>query len=408
MTQLVTPRRRALQSSTKPQSNTIDSASDAMVPATPLPAGFSAFVQSSMQEILPVTCWIDPAQYPAGAHLTVRFSGRRVGAHGRLQPGDRFIHDETITDVVPGSGPVSLTAQIRDVTPGAWAVTPTVMVIDKPMQRARRPQTRAGAPPSPAPSHGLAHLWGRWAPALGSGEPAHTCPTLLARAPGIVVGAWAGFVGLGVLVALVMQSLLLAHLHLPMGSARAVTLLAIAVGVVGAKLWYIAQRKEGSRWRGGWCIQGFIAGAGVTAALAFVVLRLPTGAILDATTPGLLFAMAIGRVGCFFAGCCGGPPTSARWGVWSSDQRVGARRVPTQLMELALASFLGAGTLVVVLARGPLDGALFVAGLAAYTLVRQGILHLRAEGRQTRFGAPVTVAVAAVTLGAAIIYAFTW
>lgn len=375
--------------------------------ATATPAapdnGLAAFVASSMQEILPVTCWLDPVDYPDATQITVRFSGRRVGAHGRLLPGDRFIQEETISHVVPGSGPVSITAQIRDVASGAWAVTAYVMASGQPTQRSRASQAQGGVPPSTPPSQGLAHLWNRWAPALDGSEPLHTCPTPLARTPGIVVGAWAGFVGLGVLLALVMQSLVLARLHLPVEPARAATLAAIAVGAVGAKLWYIARRKEGSHWRGGWCIQGFIAGAGLTAALAFALFRLPTGAILDATAPGLLLAMAIGRIGCFFAGCCGGPPTASRWGVWSSDQRIGARRVPTQLLESALALVLGLGALAVVLSHSRASGALFVAGLAAYTLVRQGILRLRAEGRQTRLGMPLTAGAAALALVVALV-----
>jgi prolipoprotein diacylglyceryltransferase len=72
-----------------------------------------------------------------------------------------------------------------------------------------------------------------------------------------------------------------------------------------------------------------------------MVLHVPAGVFLDVTAPGLLFAMAVGRVGCFFAGCCGGPPTASCWGVWSSDQHVGARRIPTQLLESVLAFSLG-------------------------------------------------------------------
>jgi len=113
--------------------------------------------------------------------------------------------------------------------------------------------------------------------------------------------------------------------------------------------------------------------------------------------------MAVGRVGCFFAGCCGGPPTASRWGVWSSDQRVGACRIPTQLMELVLAGILGLGALAVVLNHGTADGAIFVAALSAYTLVRQGILHLRAEARKTRLGGLITATLAALVLVAAVV-----
>ena len=119
--------------------------------------------------------------------------------------------------------------------------------------------------------------------------------------------------------------------------------------------------------------------------------------------PGLLVAMAMGRVGCFFAGCCGGPPTASSWGVWSSDQRVGARRIPTQLLESVLALSLGLGVLGVVLGHGPTDGAFFVAAMAAYTLGRQGLLHLRAEPRKTRLGGLVTSALAALVFVAAVV-----
>lgn len=153
----------------------------------------------------------------------------------------------------------------------------------------------------------------------------------------------------------------------------------------------------------GWCIQGFITGAILAAAILLVLLGAPAGVFLDVIAPGLLIAMAVGRVGCFFAGCCGGPPTTSRWGVWSSDQRVGARRIPTQLLEPALALSLGLGVLVAILVHGSASGAFFFAAMAAYTLVRQGILRLRAEPRKTRHGGQITAGLAALVLVAALV-----
>jgi phosphatidylglycerol---prolipoprotein diacylglyceryl transferase len=113
--------------------------------------------------------------------------------------------------------------------------------------------------------------------------------------------------------------------------------------------------------------------------------------------------MAVGRVGCFFAGCCGGPPTASRWGVWSSDQRVWARRIPTQLLESVLALSLGLLVLVAVLGKAPTGGTFFAAALAAYILGRQGILRLRAAPRKTRLGGLVTAVLAALVLVAAVV-----
>jgi phosphatidylglycerol:prolipoprotein diacylglycerol transferase len=210
-------------------------------------------------------------------------------------------------------------------------------------------------------------------------------------------------VTLGMAVALALQALVISVDHLAVGPVWAVSLVAIVVGIVGAKVWFIVLHRREHRIEG-WCIQGFIAGATLAAAILLMVLHVPAGVFLDVTAPGLLFAMAVGRVGCFFAGCCGGPPTASRWGVWSSDQHVGARRIPTQLLESVLAFSLGLGVLVAVLGHGPAGGAFFVAGLAAYTLGRQGLLHLRAEPRKTRLGGLATSALAALVLSAAVVF----
>jgi hypothetical protein len=92
--------------------------------------------------------------------------------------------------------------------------------------------------------------------------------------------------------------------------------------------------------------------------------------------------------------------------VWSSDQRIGAHRVPTQLLESALALGLGLGALAVIVWHGAAGGALFVAGIAAYTLARQGILRLRANVQQTRLGMLLTTGAAALALVAALAVLF--
>ena len=232
-----------------------------------------------------------------------------------------------------------------------------------------------------------------------------TCLTPLALRSGILPGIWGAMVTLGMAVALALQALVISRDHLALGPWWAVTLIAIAVGIIGAKVWFMVLHRRTHRIEG-WCIQGFIASAPVAAVIMLVVLHVPVGVFLDVTAPGLLVAMAVGRVGCFFAGCCGGPPTASSFGVWSSDQRVGARRLPTQLLELVLALSLGLVVLEAVLRHGPAGGAFFVAGLAAYTLGRQGLLHLRAEPRKTRLGGPITAALAALVLIAAVVLLF--
>lgn len=362
--------------------------------------GLSSLLESATQQILAVTYWFDPTPHPEPYPVTVRFTGRRVDVKGRMQAGDRFVLDETIEQVIPGSGPISLTARVRGINAGSWAVTARVLGSATP---ARGSREQGNATPAAVPLRPAARLWRRWAPPAESVEPVRTCLTPLAHVPGILPGIWGAMVTLGMIVALALQALVISADHLALGPWWAVTLVAIAVGIVGAKVWFIVLKRH-ERLINGWCIQGFITGAILTAAILLVVLDVPAGVFLDVTAPGLLVAMAVGRVGCFFAGCCGGPPTASRWGVWSSDQRVGARRIPSQLLESLLALSLGLGVLVAVLGHGPAGGTFFVAGLAAYTLVRQGLLRLRAEARKTSLGGLVTAALAALVLVAAIVW----
>jgi len=229
-------------------------------------------------------------------------------------------------------------------------------------------------------------------------------PPALARAlaqiglaPGMIPGIWGAMVGLGVVLAVALTALILAHDHRSVGRLLIVALLAVLAGAIGAKAWYVLQSPQ-HRFDG-WCIQGFVAGLVLGAVPSFALQGLPIGVSLDAAAPGLFLAMAVGRVGCFFAGCCVGRPTASRWGLWSSDQRVGVRRIPTQLLESALTLAIGVALLIVVLTHHPaIPGALLATGLAAYTLGRQGLLLLRVERRRSAFRSSVVAVVAAVVL----------
>jgi phosphatidylglycerol:prolipoprotein diacylglycerol transferase len=59
---------------------------------------------------------------------------------------------------------------------------------------------------------------------------------------------------------------------------------------------------------------GIVAGIATAVAVARVARR-PALELLDAIAPAGLLALAVGRVGCFLAGCCYGRPTTLAWGV---------------------------------------------------------------------------------------------
>ena len=110
---------------------------------------------------------------------------------------------------------------------------------------------------------------------------------------------------------------------------------------------------------------------------------LPVGRVMDAGAPGLFAGVAIGRLGCFLTGCCAGRCTASAWGIWSSDRRIGARRLPTQLYESATGLAIALVSGVIVLAFHPVpEGAVFVVAWVAYLGIRQMFLRLRAERRE--------------------------
>jgi phosphatidylglycerol---prolipoprotein diacylglyceryl transferase len=367
-------------------------------PASTADDDMPEWAAKAVEQLLTPTYWLDPGESGEPFSATIRFSGRRTDVTGKPGPRDSFWQEETVDGIIPGSGPVAITAEVRGINSGQWTVT-------------GRSVARVGGRPYrsyPPPGHDPAGVYRVPMPRRVEipSEPEariHTATLLRSKVPGIVRFAYATLVGLGVLVGLGLEALLLRHGHYSLFRPLLFSVIAIVAGVIGGKGWYVAVHR-GKKFDG-WCIQGFVAGAAVVVAAAAIAgPGIPAGAFLAAAAPALLIGMAIGRPGCFWAGCCTGRPTAARWGIWSSDRKLGCRRAPAQLLEALSALISGVVVLAVVLADGlAQSGPVAVVGLAAYTLCRQFILGLRAEPREWRYGRVVTGTIAALALIAGIV-----
>jgi phosphatidylglycerol:prolipoprotein diacylglycerol transferase len=208
--------------------------------------------------------------------------------------------------------------------------------------------------------------------------------------------------------ALAVQAVLAGRAHLSIAAGLGVSLAASVAGAAGARAWYRALNRgkvQGIATQG-LCIQGFILAA-VTVLIAGLALAgIPIRTFLDVSAPGLLFGMAIGRQGCFLHGCCAGRLTASRWGIWASDGRVGARRVPTQQLESLACLVIGLAALLLVLqARPPAAGTVFIGALSAYTVCRQILFRYRDEPRRTSVGRRASMIGAGLVLIADIIVA---
>ncbi|MHB1509304.1 MAG: prolipoprotein diacylglyceryl transferase [Acidimicrobiales bacterium] len=345
-------------------------------------------------QALGLTYWFDAAGEGEPYPVSIRFTGRRIGAKGKPRPRDSFSVTETVENVVAGSGRLAVTARVVDIAPGEWQVTATP-VNDR--------RTQAGATRS-APAQ---------RPRLASGSASGAtgyARVISVRAPGVYFGAWPALVGLGVAVGLATQALLATHAHLHATRVLTISLVASLVGLFGAKFYYLAGHYLGRHFLAGYdhrpavltaglCIQGFVAGAVGTLVVGALVAGVPVGALLDVTAPGLFLGMTIGRFGCFFGGCCVGRPTASRWGLWSSDQRLGVRRIPTQLLESAVAFSIGLPALLAMWNTTPRPGGVvFIGTIAAYTLGRQLLFPLRDNSRKTAHGRTFTMALTGLVI----------
>jgi phosphatidylglycerol:prolipoprotein diacylglycerol transferase len=116
-------------------------------------------------------------------------------------------------------------------------------------------------------------------------------------------------------------------------------------GLVGSKLLLmLAEPEYGSNWRnllsidflrsGGVWYGGFLGGL-VTAIVLIRRYKLPFWKATDAFAPGVALGQAVGRQGCFAAGCCWGKPTSLPWGVHFTEAGHQVTNVPTTVAQLS-------------------------------------------------------------------------
>ncbi len=356
----------------------------------------TATAQAEDPQALVVTYRMDPEADGEPYTATIRIRGQRIGAGIRPTSRDTFTHDEVVKDVVPGAGSLAVTSWIYGIDPGEWRVAaeligPTDRVNVRPSGGHRR-----------ATDMSLSRAdwsWRRWGLKEAPDAPVKTRWALLAplaRTPAVVPGSFTVLAVLGISASFLVQATLLARLGVSVAGLL-VSFLAILGGVAGAKLWHIILQAK--PWREsirlGWSVDGFLVVAPIVAVGALLALEIPIGAYLDSAAPGMYAAVAIGCLGCFFTGCCAGRPTRSRFGIRSSDRRIVARRIPTQLLEsltglvIAIVSWLA----VVGNAIG-IDGAVFFAALAVYVIIRQGLLRLREETRAFSWRRSATAGVA--------------
>jgi len=125
---------------------------------------------------------------------------------------------------------------------------------------------------------------------------------------------------------------------------------------------------------------------------------LPGWQTADVLVPGVVVGQAVGRLGCFAAGCCYGRPTEAPWAVTFTDiytTRTGGAPLdvalhPTQLYEAA-ATLLIFGLLLWLTPRKRFHGQVVLAYVLLYSVARFAIEFYRGDAaRGTVLGGRVS------------------
>lgn len=201
-------------------------------------------------------------------------------------------------------------------------------------------------------------------------------------------------VALGFVLALWLAERLAPRAGLPPQAVQDVAVWACLWGLVGAKIVLLVIDPPAS-WRDAWrtLFQGGVFYGGFLGAVAGIVVRcrqrgLDVHAVADVLAAPLALGQALGRIGCFLAGCCYGAACDMPWAVRYADSQsvavesglVGQPLHPVQLYEAA-------GNLVLCLVALALFRHRKFAGQVAWTQValyaamRIGIEHWRADER---------------------------
>ena len=186
-------------------------------------------------------------------------------------------------------------------------------------------------------------------------------------------------------------------------------ILVVLCGIIGAKVLYIINDWSTysahpgeifsiSTLQAGGVFSGGLLAAFIAAAWYVRKYHMRPLGTCDAFAPGLAFGHALGRVGCFAAGCCYGKETHHWWGVVFRNPLahditgtpLNVPLEPTQLLEcgVELANFF---FLMWLLKRRTFDGQVIGAFMFIYGVARFFLEYLRGDpGRGSVFGGAMT------------------
>lgn len=137
-------------------------------------------------------------------------------------------------------------------------------------------------------------------------------------------------------------------------------------------------------WKGGLVFYGGLILAVIVSIFYLKKHQMPLWAVADIIAPSLALGQAIGRWGCFFAGCCYGRKTDVSWAIIFTDEKslapLGIPLHPTQIY-LSLNALVIFGILMWMSKRKSFHGQIIWAYGILYSIGRFIIEYFRADDR---------------------------
>ena len=177
----------------------------------------------------------------------------------------------------------------------------------------------------------------------------------------------------------------------------------LVAAIVGSRILYVLVNWSAFRhdpleivriWRGGLVFYGGFIGALLTALWYIRRKGLPLLKTADIVAPSIAFGQSVGRIGCFFAGCCYGKACDLPWGVtFTHPESLAPKGVPlhpTQLYSSLNSLFIF--LLLAGLGRiKSFDGQIFWAYVLLYGVTRSILEHFRGDERGMFLGGMLSI-----------------
>ncbi len=203
-------------------------------------------------------------------------------------------------------------------------------------------------------------------------------------------------IALGILAAMVMGRFLRKHMAITEDDYYSAVIWLLVCGLIGSKLLYwVVELDEIIKnphfliesLTAGFVYYGAFLGAVIGIFLCTRIRKLSFLANMDMLCPPIALGQAVGRIGCYLAGCCYGAPTDSACGIVfpaniGSAAPAGIPLIPTQLYESAFCLILS-GFLVYVFLREKRVGTSLGLYCILYSIWRFIIEFYRADERGT-------------------------